>query len=151
MVNYNMIKNKARLLAEYQAKAAELKTQIDRERARALAHLHEDYGFDTVAELIKAIRAAGGARRGRPAKKTGRHRKHARITTEMREQIRTALRAGKTGGEVAASFGVSLPSVYLIKKASGLVKARKGAKTRKSSRSRKSARTERAAAKPAAE
>lgn len=144
MISCNMLKNKAQLLAEYQAKAADLQTQIDRERARALAHLHEDYGFDTVDELIKAIRVVAGGRRGgrrgRPAKKAGRHRKHARITPEMREQIKTALKAGKTGGEVAANFGVSLPSVYLIKKASGLVRARKAARVGKRSRARKSAR-----------
>lgn len=145
MLTFNMIKNQARLLAQYQAKAAELQTQIDRERARSLAHLHEDYGFETVAELIKAIRAAAGGRRGRrrgrPARRAGGHRKHARITAEMREQIKGALKAGKTGGKVAADFGVSLPSVYLIKKAAGLVKARKASRAGKPSRAKKSVRT----------
>lgn len=150
MLTFNMIKNKAKLLAQYRAKASELQTQIDRERARTLVHLHEDYGFETAAELIKAIRAAAGSRRGRrrgrPAGKARRHRKHARITAEMREQVKAALRAGKTGGEVAVDFGVSLPSVYLIKKAAGLVKARKAVRVRRPSRAKKSARTGKAAA-----
>lgn len=150
-----MIKNKARLLAEYRAKAAKLQTQIDRERSGALARLHEDYGFETADELIRAVRAAAGGRRrrrrGRPARKAGRHRKHARITAEMKNRIKVALKAGKTGGEVAAHFGVSLPSVYLIKKASGLVKARRGAgakrsrKPKRASRAKRSARAEKTA------
>ena len=57
--------------------------------------------------------------------KGGRRRKYARITAELREKVKTALQAGKTGAAVAAEFGISLPSVYNIKKKSGLVKARK--------------------------
>lgn len=117
--------NKIKQLADYQAKVAALQKKIEQERARALANLHEKYGFGSARELIKAIRtaaASGGARRGR---KAGWHRKHARITAELKEKIKAALQAGKTGGKVAAEFGVSLPSVYNIKKAFGLVKARK--------------------------
>jgi N-methylhydantoinase B/oxoprolinase/acetone carboxylase alpha subunit len=119
-----MVINKIKQLADYQAKVAALQKKIEQERTRALANLHEKYGFESARELIKAIRAAaaGGARRGR---KAGRHRKHARITPELKEKIKAALQAGKTGGKVAAEFGVSLPSVYNIKKAFGLVKARK--------------------------
>ena len=87
--------------------------------------LPEKYGYASAAELIKAIRAAAGAGGKRRGRKAGRHRKHARITPELRGKIKAALQAGKTGGRVAADYGVSLPSVYNIKKAAGLVKARK--------------------------
>jgi N-methylhydantoinase B/oxoprolinase/acetone carboxylase alpha subunit len=120
-----MVINKIKQLADYQAKVAALQKKIEQERAKALANLHEKYGFESARELIKALRTAaagGGTRRGR---KAGRHRKHAGITAELKEKIKAALQAGKTGGTVAAEFGVSLPSVYNIKKASGLVKARK--------------------------
>ena len=43
----------------------------------------------------------------------------------MKDKIKGALQAGKPGATVAAEFGISLPSVYNIKKAFGLVKARK--------------------------
>ncbi len=120
-----MVTNKFKLLADYQGKVAELQKEIEKERARALAHLHEEYGFESARELIKAIRAAAGPGGKRGGRKAGRHRKHARITPEMKGKIKGALQAGKTGAQIAQEFGISLPSVYNIKKAFGLVKARK--------------------------
>ena len=120
-----MVTDKIRQLADYQDKIAALKKDIDKERAGALAHLHEKFGFATPQELIKAIRAAAGGARRRAGRKAGKHRKHARITAEMKDKIKGALQAGKPGATVAAEFGISLPSVYNIKKAFGLVKARK--------------------------
>ena len=120
-----MVIDKIKQLADYQHKVAGLQKAIEAERAKSLATLHEKYGFKNAAELIKAIRAAAGVSAKGRGRKAGLHRKHARITPELRTQIKAALAAGKTGGAVAAEFGVSLPSVYNIKKASGLVKARK--------------------------
>ncbi len=118
-----MITDKIKKLASYQGKVVDLQKAIEKERARALAGLPAEYGYETVEEFIKAVRqAAGGKRRGRPAK---RHRKHARITAEMKEKIKAAIEAGKPGSRIADEFGISLPSVYNIKKAFGLVKARK--------------------------
>ncbi len=135
----NTITDKARRLAAYQAKVAALQEQVEKDRTKALAHLHEEYGFVSATELIKAIRAAAGRHRGRPPGKRPVHRKHARITPELKDKIEAALRAGKTGGSVAAKFGVSLPSVYNLKKAFGLVKAHKAAKPKKAVRGEKSA------------
>ena len=118
-----MVTDKIKQLADYQNKVATLEKEIARERARTLAKLHEKYGYGSAEELIQALRAATGGKR--PGRKAGRHRKHARITPELRGQIKAALEDKKTGGQVAAEFGVSLPSVYNIKKAAGLVKARK--------------------------
>jgi hypothetical protein len=120
-----MITEKIKKLADYQGRVASLEKAIAKERAKALAGLPGQYGYESVADFIKAVRQAagtGGKRRGRPAK---RHRKHARITAEMKEKIKGAIEAGKPGSRIAEEFGISLPSVYNIKKAFGLVKARK--------------------------
>ena len=121
-----MVSDKIKQLADYQNKVAALQKKIERERAKALASLHHKYGFGSPAELIRAIRAAAGRGARRAARAAGGHRKYARISPETRQKIKAALQSGKTGGQVAAAFGVSVPSVYNIKKASGLVKARKG-------------------------
>lgn len=123
--NPPMVTDKIKQLTDYQSKIAELEKEIERERTKALAHLHEKYGFDDAQGLIKAIRAAAGVGGRRGGRKARRHRKHARITPAMKGQIKVALQAGKTGAAIAEAFGVSLPSVYNIKKAFGLVKARK--------------------------
>jgi len=144
----NKITDKAKQLAAYKAKVAELQEQVEKDRAKALAHLHEEYGFKSPRELIKAIKAAAGGRRGRPPGKGVVHRKHARITPDLKEKIRAALKAGKTGGKVAAAFGVSLPSVYNLKKAFGLVKARKAAKAKKLAKVKKPVKADKPAATP---
>jgi hypothetical protein len=120
-----MVTDKLKQLTEYQTKIVELQSSIDQELKVALAHLHEEYGFKTPAELIKALRAATGTTGTRRGAKGVRRRKHARITPELREKVKVALHGGKTGGQVAEEFGISLPSVHNIKKAFGLVKARK--------------------------
>jgi hypothetical protein len=116
-----MIKENAKRLAEYKAKIVELEKQVAKERTRVLAHLHEEYGFASAKELIRAIRKAAGrgVRRGAP-----RRRKYTRITADLKVKIKKALQRGKTGAQVAGEYGVSLPSVYNLKKAFGLVKAR---------------------------
>jgi DNA invertase Pin-like site-specific DNA recombinase len=120
-----MVTDKIKQLADYQGKIAALQKDIDKERAGALAHLHEKFGFATSKELIKGIRAAAGGAGKRAGRKVRRHRKHARITAELKEKVKAALQAGKSGAKAAEEFGISLPSVYNIKKAFGLVKSRK--------------------------
>ena len=120
-----MVTEKIKQLADYQGKVAKLQKQIERERTKALAHLHEKYGFESVKELVKAIRAAAGPAGKRRGRKPGRHRKHARITPQMKDKIKGAIQTGRTGAQIAQAFGISLPSVYNIKKSFGLVKARK--------------------------
>jgi len=120
-----MVTEKIKKLADYQGKVAELQKQIARERTKALAFLHEKYGFESAKELIKAIRASAGTAGKRRGRKAGRHRRHARITPEMKNKIKGAIQAGRTGARIAQEFGISLPSVYNIKKAFGLVKTRK--------------------------
>jgi hypothetical protein len=125
-------------------KVAVLQAQVKNDRSKALARLHEEFGFATAKELIKAIRAAVGGR-GRSAKAADVHRrKHARITSEMKEKIKAALKAGMTGGRAAAEFGISLPSVYNIKKAFGMVKSRKVPKALKPAKAKNRARAKKA-------
>ena len=40
----------------------------------------------------------------------------------MRAEVKSMVEAGKTGTEIVAALGISLPSVQNIKKALGLVK-----------------------------
>ena len=51
-------------------------------------------------------------------------RKRAKLTSELKDQVKVAVEAGKTGAAIAKEFGISLPSVQNIKKEFGLVKAR---------------------------
>lgn len=115
------------------AKVAELENSLAKERKQKLAGLPKEYGFDSIDEFVKALRSAsGGARRGRKPKAAaasggggGKKRsKRARITPEMKEKVKSAVNAGKTGAEIAKELGISVPSVQNIKKEFGLVKSR---------------------------
>ena len=126
-----MVTDKIKELQDLQAKAAELQKSIEIERTRELAALPSKFGFDDVNAFIKALKsaAAGGKKtRGRKAKAAGPapsgKRKRAKITPELKADVKTAVEAGKTGAAIAAEFGISLPSVQNIKKELGLVKAR---------------------------
>ena len=64
-------------------------------------------------------------RGGKAAKSEGgKRRKRAKITDEIRAELKNLAEAGKSGSEIAAALGISLPSVQNIKKALGLVKSR---------------------------
>jgi len=122
-----MVIEKIQELNALQAKAAKLQAAIETERTAELAALPGKYGYDSVKAFIKALKsAAGGGRRRRGAKKApaGR-RKRAKITPELKAQVKAAVEAGKTGAAISKELGISLPSVQNIKKEFGLVKARK--------------------------
>ena len=133
-----MLLNKLNQLKAARAKVASLEKSIENKLNRELAALPEKYGFETAAELAEAIIRAsgqgparqGGKRRGRKPGKAkaaaggGRRRKRAKITDEMREQVKKMVAEGKTGSEIAKAVGISLPSVQNIKKAAGLVNKR---------------------------
>ena len=130
-----MLLNKLNQLKAARAKVASLEKSIENKLNRELAALPEKYGFETAAELAEAIIRAsgqgavrgGGKRRGRKpgkAKAAGGRRKRAKITDEMREQVKKMVAEDKTGSEIAKAVGISLPSVQNIKKAAGLVNKR---------------------------
>ncbi|RRK01308.1 helix-turn-helix domain-containing protein [Opitutaceae bacterium TAV4] len=126
-----MVIQKIKELEELKARAAKLAASIDAERTAELAALPGKYGYDDVNAFIKALKQAAGVRKSRKgskapkaAKSEGGKRTRAKITPELKEQVKAAVAEGKTGSEIAAAFGISLPSVQNIKKEFGLVKAR---------------------------
>ena len=127
------------LIALQRAEAAvqQLRQKAASQRVAHLKRLHSAFGFSSRVELIDALMAVDGAGRhgGRRTAKAGgtaapaaaRKSKRARVTPEMKSEIIKALKAGGPGGAVAKGFGVSSQTVQNIKKAAGLVKARKKA------------------------
>lgn len=117
-------------LAKYQQKVAALQKQVVKENQKLLA-LPAKFGFKSVNELIAALQAASGSKSAPSAKagKTVSGRKaRAVITADIKAKVKALAGEGKTGGEIAAAVGISLPSVQNIKKELGLVTARKGKK-----------------------
>lgn len=127
-------------LEKAKAKLAQAEAKLASDRVAALAKLPGDYGYANVNEFIKALKAAAGkagkgkgkkakaakAAKAPKAEKAGK-RTRAKITPELKQQVISAVQAGKSGAEIAKAFGISLPSVQNIKKEAGLVKARAAA------------------------
>jgi len=132
-----MLTKKIKELEATRARAAALEKSIAKQLNKSLSSLPSEYGFDSIDEFIRAVRAAvgGGGRRrrggrrrgpGRPKGRSGgKKRFRAVITDATRNQVKAMVDAGKTGAAIAKSLKISLPSVQNIKKALGLVKARK--------------------------
>jgi transposase-like protein len=123
-----MVTDTVKELQAAKAKVAALEQSFAKELNQKLAKLPSEYGFDSLATFIKALKDAAGGRRGRkPGKvagKAGKRSKRAKITPELKDKVKAAVNAGKTGAAIAKEFGISLPSVQNIKKAFGLVKKR---------------------------
>ncbi len=127
-----MVTDKIKELEAAKAKMAALEKSIYAQLSTELAALPGKYGFADVQSFIVAVKAAAGGRRkkgpGRPAKKTAggaKRRRRAIITEETRASVKKLVEAGKTGADIAKALKISLPSVQNIKKALGLVRARK--------------------------
>jgi DNA-binding NarL/FixJ family response regulator len=116
------------------AKVAALESELVNERNQTLAKLPKEYGFDNLEDFIKALKGAGSTRAravtrmrasaAKPASTGKRRSKRARITPDLKEKVKSAVQAGKTGAQIAKEYGISVPSVQNIKKAFGLVKSR---------------------------
>lgn len=123
-----MVTNKLKELEAARARLANLEQAIASELRTELASLPAKYGFASAREFANAVSAASGARRGRKPGKAAaggrQRRRRAVITDETRASVKKLVEGGKTGGEIAKSLGISLPSVQNIKKALGLVKKR---------------------------
>lgn len=129
-----MVTDKLKELEATRAKLASLEESIQSELHKELAQLPGKYGFASADDFVDAVRAATGVsrgRRGRKARSAGAKKSPARkrrtravITEETRAQVKKLVEAGKTGGEIAKTLSISLPSVQNIKKALGLVKKR---------------------------
>ena len=124
-----MVTDAIKELLAAKAKVAALEQSLAKEQKQKLAKLPSEYGFDSVAAFIAAVKAAtGGAKRGpkaaKVAGKPGKRGKRARLTPELKDKVKAAVNAGKTGAAIAKEFGISVPSVQNIKKEFGLVKKR---------------------------
>lgn len=123
-------------LEKAKAKLAQTEAKLAADRVSALAKLPSEYGYSNLNDFIKALKsAAGKAGKGKKAAKTAKapkaakaakagKRTRAKITPELKQQVVAAVQSGQSGAEIAAAFGISLPSVQNIKKEAGLVKAR---------------------------
>ena len=120
-----MVTDKIKELARTKAKLVELERSVATELNRELAALPAKYGYDKLDDFVAAVRAASRGRGRRASAAGGPRRKRAVITAETRAKVKSLVEAGKTGSEIAKTVGISLPSVQNIKKALGLVKARK--------------------------
>lgn len=125
-------------LEKAKAKLAQAEAKLAADRVAALAKLPSDYGYADLNSFIKALKDAaskagkGKGKRGKvaasapkvaKAPKAGKG-KRAKITDDVKAQVKALAEAGKTGQEIAKVLGISQPSVQNIKKALGLVKAR---------------------------
>ena len=123
-------------LEKAKSKLAQAEAKLAADRTTALAKLPSDYGFASLNEFIKALTAAAGkASKGKKASKAPKAPKAAKapmaakrgrtkITPELKAQVIEAVKAEKSGADIAKAFGISLPSVQNIKKEAGLVKSR---------------------------
>jgi hypothetical protein len=121
--------DKYKQLEAAKARLAHLQKALAAQLHKELTALPAKFGFDNVKDFVKAVSAAAGPRRsgggqGKAPGKSGRRRR-AVITDATRAEVKKLSEAGKTGAEIAKSVRISLPSVQNIKKALGLVKARK--------------------------
>ena len=111
------------------AKVVELQESLEKELTQKLSRLPYEFGFDDLPSFIKALKASAGNRKGRgkaaKASKAEKSGKRARITPEIKAQVKALVNEEKTGSQIAKELGISLPSVQNIKKELGLVKARK--------------------------
>ena len=127
-----MVTKQIKELEVTKAKMAALEKSIAKGLQRALAALPAEYGFGSVNEFVKALKAAPGSSSGRKGRRgasvraggKAKRRRRAVITDATRTSVKRLVESGKTGAQIARTLRISLPSVQNIKKALGLVKAR---------------------------
>lgn len=99
------------------ARLAALEQQLAEERNAELRALPARYGFESLLRFTQAVRIATGER---PAKRKAR----AVVTPDIIEGVARMVKSRASGYQIAQELCISLPTVYNIKKALGLVKAR---------------------------
>jgi hypothetical protein len=127
-----MVTKQIKELEATKAKIVALEKSIAKRLHKELASLHRTYGYGSISDFVKALKAAvpGSSSKGRRASKAAKpaskakRRKRAVINDETRASVKKMVESGKTGSQIAKSLGISLPSVQNIKKALGLVKSR---------------------------
>lgn len=129
-----MITDTQKQIAATKAKLEALEKKAAAEVSKKLTNLHKTVGFATRADLIAALQGLEAPKRARKAKAAGskkaarggakKRAKRTKITDELRAAVVEAAKAGKKGADIAAEFGISIPSLQNIKKAAGLTKPR---------------------------
>ncbi|RRJ98403.1 helix-turn-helix domain-containing protein [Opitutaceae bacterium TAV3] len=126
-----MLVQKIQELTELRLRIAKLAANIEQERTAELAAIPSQYGYSDVNDFIKVLKKVVGVRGKRDKKATKAStakpegkKARAKITPELKEQVKAAVLEGKTGSAIAVQFGISVPSVQNIKKEFGLVAAR---------------------------
>lgn len=120
-----MVTDKIKQLEAAKAKLAQLEKSVAAGLQKELAGLPAAYGFDSVRAFFRAVTAASSGSGRKAAKSGAKRHKRSVITDATRAQVKKLSESGKTGAQIAKEVGISLPSVQNIKKALGLVKARK--------------------------
>lgn len=87
------------------------------EQYKKLEAAHEEYGFKTRGEFIKALQELES--------KNG---KRARLTPADRKAIESAIGSGKPASKIAKEFGISIPYVYTLKRGLKTGSSRQGKK-----------------------
>lgn len=119
-------------LKQARAKVSELEGAYN-QRMKSLSGLPAQYGFSNADEFIAALKSAarggsttGKGQKAKPVVQISKKRgKRARITPEVKSQVKTLVSKGETGAAIAKALGISLPSVQNIKKELGLVRSKK--------------------------
>ncbi len=109
------------LIDNEEFEASEWKTerrQFEFVLQRMLWFLEETYNFEK--NLIKE--AGAGLLAKYPSQNSGASGRRGTITAEVKAKVKTLVLDGRSGAEVAAALGISLPSVQNIKKEFGLMK-----------------------------
>lgn len=128
-----MFTEKLARLAKAKAELKQMEAKMVADRTAALARLPSEFGFESLQDFIAALKKAGMSKGQRPAGRSSGAKpakiskapgKRARITDEIKAQVKALTVAGKTGQEIAGSLGISQASVQNIRKTLGLVKTR---------------------------
>ena len=121
-----------KLLAVRQ-KLSAIEAKLGKKMQREMASLPEKYGYSSMESFIAALKElnGGGGSAGSGVGKAVRgkakgKRSRGKVTEEIRQKVKEMVEADRTGAEIAAAVGLSLPTIQNIKKSLGLVKARKG-------------------------
>lgn len=133
-----MVTETIKELEAARSKVAALEAALAKKHA-SLSSLHTKHGFSNVDDFISALKQASGSSSSRgPGRRTAsassssasssgskKRNKRAKITPEIKQELKALVGQGKTGAVIAKTLGISLPSVQNIKKELGLVQARK--------------------------
>jgi hypothetical protein len=126
-----MVTDKIKELIKLKAAAAKLEASVIAQRSAELGTLPAAYGYDSLPAFIHALKEAATHQHKAAEPKAAKPKKHkqkrARITPEIKAQVKAMTEGGETGSAIARATGISHASVQNVRKELGLVKPREGA------------------------